>query len=93
MTGGWTQITDFEDAATAGSSAINAAVFFERSLRARGPRRTAALLLASLFAGVVAAAALRLAAAEPSALAAVLRGPLLAACVAVTSVLVMGARR
>jgi hypothetical protein len=89
----WAQITVLEDAATAGSGAINAAVFLERTLRTRGPRRAAAALLTALFAAVVVAALSHLSGPERGPLDAVLRGPLVAACVAVTAVLALGIRR
>ncbi len=89
----WAQIAGIEDAATAGSSAINAAVLVERALRARGPRRTAASLLSSLFVAIGLSTAGHFVAAEPGAVEVLLRGPLLTACLAVTTVLVLGARR
>jgi hypothetical protein len=93
MAMGWAQIAYLQDAATAGSGAINAAMFLERALHARGPRRTAAGLLSSLFSAVALTALGHLAAADSGAAEALLRGPLLGACIAVTTVLAMGARR
>ena len=93
MTTMWTELTALEDAAAAGSSAINAVVFMERAWLSRGPRRTAALLLSCLFGSVGVDAVQRLTLAERGALDVLLSGPLVAACVAVTTVLAMGARR
>lgn len=89
----WAQIAVLEDAATAGSGAINAAMFLERALRAGGPRRTAAALLTSLFGAVALTAAAGLAGSGSGAVEVVLGGPLLAACIAVTGILALGARR
>ena len=90
---GWAQISAFEDVTTAGSGAINAAVFLERAVRARGARRAAALLLVGLFAAIAIAALGHLESGRGAALDALLRAPLLAADLAVTAVLAMGARR
>jgi hypothetical protein len=90
---GWAHIAGIEDAATAGSSAINAAMLLERALRGRGPRRTAASLLSSLFVAIGLSATSHLVVADPGAAEVLLRGPLLTACLAVTAVLALGARR
>lgn len=49
---GLSQISGLEDAATAGGTAVSAAVFLRRALRTGGPRRAAALLLAGLLAAI-----------------------------------------
>jgi hypothetical protein len=90
---GWAQIAAFEDVATAGSSAVNAAVLLERAARSRGPRRAAALLLASLFAGIAVGALEQAGADDSGVVGALLSGPLLTANLAVTAVLALGARR
>jgi hypothetical protein len=51
------------------------------------------LLLSSLFAAVGLSAAGRVALPAPGGLDALLYGPLVAACIAVTTILAMGARR
>jgi hypothetical protein len=92
----WDQFVAFEDLATAGSSAVNAAALLERAGRAQGPRRSAALLLAGLFTAVGVGAAGDLAREQPAAgavIEAALDMPLLVADLAVTAVLTMAARR
>ena len=89
---GWAQISAFQDVATAGSGAINAAVFFDRAARSRGPRRAAALLLAGVFIAITAGALGGLVS-GPAAFEAALRGPLLVANLAVTAVVTTRARR
>ncbi|MEZ4553746.1 MAG: hypothetical protein AB7L91_03145 [Dehalococcoidia bacterium] len=91
--GGWTSVTAFEGAATAGSGTLNAALFFGRAVRSRGPRRTASGLLTALSAAI-ALSAVACGVAEPgSALAAALEAPLVAANLGVTGVLLAGGRR
>jgi hypothetical protein len=90
---GWGELAAFEDIATAGSSAANAAVFLGRASHSRGPRRLAALLLAGLFASLSIGAAGELLPGAPPALDVLLGMPVLIADLAVTAVLAMGARR
>jgi len=85
-------LATLEDVATAGSSTVNAAVFLERASRSRGPRRAAALILAGLFAAIGAGVAGEVAPDGPAA-EVVLGAPLLAANLAVTTVLALAVRR
>lgn len=91
------QISWFEDAATASGSAVGAALLVRRALAARGPRRTAGLLLSGLLAAGALVAVGHLVVAPPEGRAAVLdvvlRGPLAAASVTVAAVVAMAVRR
>lgn len=93
MTHLWTGISVAEDVAGGGSGAFNAAYFLGRSVREGGSRRTAALLLALLFAGVAADAATHLLFGEPSPASTLLRAPLAVASVIVGAVIAAGAGR
>ncbi len=82
-----------ENVAAAGSGAVNATVFMRRAWHGRGPRRAAALLLASLFTGAAVDACAQLHTAEPDLVAVAARVPLLLASLATTALLMAGAGR
>ncbi len=91
--GGWAQVTAFEGAATAGSGTLNAALFLERAVRSRGPRRRASALLTALSMAIALSAIAGTAAGDDSTLAALLEAPLVIANLGVTGVLIAGGRR
>lgn len=91
--GGWTQMTAFESAATAGTGALNAALFLERAVRSHGPRRTASALLTVLSLAIGLSAAGASLAADGGAVDAALGAPLVIANLGVTFVLLAGGRR
>ena len=93
MTTIWSSAAVVENAATAGSGAINAAYFARRANVESGARRLGASLLALLFGATGLDAVAHLATAEASPEGALLRLPLLLAHLAVGFVIVRGAAR
>jgi hypothetical protein len=86
----WDGVAVVEDVATAGSGAVNAAYFAQRAYGAHGPRRVAAGVLALLCAGSALAA---VGTAEPGPASVLAQAPLLAANLAVSALLWVGAGR
>lgn len=83
-------------AATAGTAAFNTGYFGTRSMRAEGPRRVAAVILALLFGGVAADAAQGIASAmagDATAATTLARVPLLVASLATSASISVGAGR
>ena len=91
MSSVWAGVSTFEDIATAGSGALNAAYFARRAWLARGGRRFAAALLAALFAGT-ALASMHLGD-GPGAAEVLSRAPLLLANLTASALLWAGAGR
>jgi hypothetical protein len=91
MHGAWDTVVRVEDAALAGSGLANALYFARRIAGSRGPRRLAALVLATLFAGLGLDGLAAWLGLEAGASAAGLRAPLVLGSVA-TSLLVFGGR-
>jgi hypothetical protein len=86
----WDGVSVVEDVATAGSGAANAAYFARRAWLAHGPRRLAAGLLALLCASSALAA---VGAGDPGPASVLAQAPLLAANLAVSALLWVGAGR
>ena len=93
MTYGWAGMALLGDAATAGSGTANAAYFARRASGARGPRAAAAGVLTLLFAGCAVDAAVALHTGGAGGAAFAVRAPVLAANLATSVLLVLGARR
>jgi hypothetical protein len=89
----WDEIAVAGDVATAGGGVANALYFGRRALAGRGPRRGAALVLATTFGGAAVHAASQLAAGSEGAVAALVRAPLLAGTLGAALLIAAGARR
>jgi hypothetical protein len=93
VTNVWADVSILEYVATASSGAVNASVFARRAAVARGPRRAAALLLASLFSATALDAAAHLQASDPGAIEVAARTPMFLATLTATGLLLAGAGR
>ena len=93
MNGIWNGLNEAESAAMAASGGANAVYFARRVLRGEGARRLSAVVLAGLFTGIGADAAMHLGDEAQTAAEVLLRAPLLLATLATNAVLAIGARR